>query len=70
MKYILDRFEGPYAVCEDESKNMIQIPKYRLPMEAKEGDVLVETDGIIQVDDETTIEQRRKMKQIMYKLFE
>lgn len=70
MKYTIDRFEGAIAVCEDEQKKMVQIPKYRLPLEIKEGDVIVEADGIFRVDDEETIEQRKKAKELMNKLFE
>lgn len=69
MKYIIDRFEGTYAVCEDETKQIVNIPKYRLPMEAKEGDALVDDDGIIRVDDAEAFERRRKMNQMMSKLF-
>lgn len=69
MKYLIDRFEGTYAVCEDETKNIVNIPKYRLPMEAKEGDALIEDDGIIRIDDRETDERRKKMNQMMSKLF-
>lgn len=69
MKYIIDRFEGTYAVCEDETKQIVNIPKYRLPMEAKEGDALVDDDGIIRVDDAEAFERRKKMNQMMSKLF-
>lgn len=70
MKYTIDRFEGTIAVCENEQKVMVNIPKYRLPLEAKEGDVLEEVDGMLQVDDVETNERRKKAKQLMSKLFE
>lgn len=70
MKYTIDRFEGIIAVCEDEQKKMINIPKYRLPLEAKEGDVLIEKDGMLQIDDEETQERRKQARQLMNKLFE
>lgn len=69
MKYIIDRFEGTYAVCEDEKKNMVNIPKYKLPMEAKEGDLLIDDNGIIRIDDREADENRKKMNQMMSKLF-
>lgn len=69
MKYIVDRFEGTYAVCEDETKNMVNIPKYKLPMEVKEGDSLIEDDGIIRIDDKEADERRKKVNQMMSKLF-
>lgn len=70
MKYTIDRFEGTIAVCEDEQRNMTNIPKYRLPLEAKEGDVLIEVNGMLQIDDEETNERRKKARQLMMKLFE
>jgi hypothetical protein len=70
MKYTIDRFEGTIAVCENEQKVMVNIPKYRLPLEAKEGDVIEEIDGMLQVDDAETNERRKKAKQLMNKLFE
>ncbi len=70
MKYTIDRFEGTIAVCEDEQKNMVNIPKYRLPLEVKEGDIIVEVEGMLQIDDEETNERRKKAKQLMSKLFE
>ena len=70
MKYIIDRFEGSIAVCEDENKNIVNIPKYRLPLEAKEGDAIVEKDGMIEIDDAETLARRQMMKQLVNKLFE
>ncbi|ABX43903.1 DUF3006 domain-containing protein [Lachnoclostridium phytofermentans] len=69
MKYIIDRFEGTYAVCEDEMKNMVNIPKYKLPMEVKEGDSLIDDDGIIRINDKEADERRKKVNQMMSKLF-
>ena len=40
-KYVIDRFEGSYAICGDESKTFSRIPKYKLPLGCKEGDTLV-----------------------------
>ncbi len=70
MKYTIDRFEGTIAVCENEEKVMVNIPKYRLPLEAKEGDILEEIEGMLQIDDVETNERRKKAKQLMNKLFE
>jgi len=40
MKFIIDRFEGEFAIIEDENKNFHRISKSALP-EFNEGDVLV-----------------------------
>ncbi|MED0661402.1 DUF3006 domain-containing protein [Geobacillus thermodenitrificans] len=31
MKYIIDRFEGKWTVCEDENCKMVDIEKSKLP---------------------------------------
>ena len=45
MKYIIDRLEEGIAVCENELKKLISIPKDLLPDGLKEGDVLEEQEG-------------------------
>lgn len=40
-KFIINRFEGSYAVCEAEDKSTSMIPKYKLPLECNEGDCLI-----------------------------
>lgn len=54
MKYIIDRFENEFAICEDENKKMIEIKKEDLPLNAKEGDVLNLKDGTFSIDSEET----------------
>ena len=38
-KLAIDRFEGTYAICEDQEKRMFAIALNELPEGAKEGDV-------------------------------
>ena len=40
MLYIIDRIEGEFAVCEDESGKFVELPTTGLPSDLKEGDVL------------------------------
>lgn len=40
VKYIIDRFEGKFAVCETSELKFVNILKKDLPKNAKEGDVL------------------------------
>lgn len=40
MKFIIDRFEGEFAVVELPDRKTISLPKAAIPPEAKEGDVL------------------------------
>ena len=70
MRYIVDRFEGNIAVCEDENKKLIHIPKYKLPLETKEGDCLIEEDGFFRIDDLQTASRKEYLKKKMDRLFE
>ncbi|MCI9139585.1 DUF3006 domain-containing protein [bacterium 1XD42-8] len=60
MKYIIEGFEGTYALCEDEEKNTIKIPKYKLPLETKEGDVIKKIDSFFHVDKEETARRKEE----------
>lgn len=64
MKLIIDRFEGKFAVCMQEDK-IINIPRYKLPIEAKDGDCLVLENGFFVVNNEETEEKRRSVKKFM-----
>lgn len=64
MKLTIDRFEGKFAVCiQDE--NVINIPRYKLPMEAKSGDCLVLENGFFVVREEETQERKRGVRKLM-----
>lgn len=46
QKYIIDRFEGDFAVCENyDTEEIIDILKEKLPNDAKEGDILLKDDN-------------------------
>lgn len=64
MKLIIDRFEGKFAVCMQEDK-IINIPRYKLPIEAKDGDCLILENGFFVVKNEETEEKRRSVKKFM-----
>ena len=69
MKYIIDRFEEGNAVCEQEDRTMLLISRSQLPSDAKEGDVILYTDGVYQVDKEATLERTKKIEEKRRKLF-
>jgi len=70
-KFIIDRFEGVYAVCECEDKTFINIPKYKLPQEILAGDCLFQNDvGTFYKDEEIKKERENKIRSKMYRLFE
>jgi hypothetical protein len=59
MKVIIDRFEGEFSVCEKEDRTMMDIEKSKIPVKAKEGDVLNIINDRITIDLEET-EKRKK----------
>lgn len=66
MKLIIDRFEGKFAVCEDENKKLINIKKEDIPKEAKEGDILVLVEHRYVID-YTNTENRKKYIEVLTK---
>ena len=69
-KLIIDRFEGTYAICEDQEKKMFAISLNELPQGAKPGDVLqISGAGELSVDQEETQRRRKKMADLQSKLF-
>lgn len=64
MKYIVDRFEGDFAVVELEDKTFVNIPKSAIPSEAKEGSVID-----ITVDIEGASARAHKVNKLMDNLF-
>lgn len=69
-KLIIDRFEGTYAICEDQEKKMFAISLNELPQGAKPGDVLqISVAGELSVDQEETQRRRKKMAGLQSKLF-
>lgn len=63
VKYIIDRFENGYAVCELEDGNIKNIPKYQLPLEVKEGDMLIVENGFYRVLDVETKKRRGELRE-------
>ena len=50
MKFIIDRFEGEFAIVELENKEMIDISIKLLPSEVKEGDTINITIDTIETE--------------------
>ena len=69
MKYIIDRFEGEYAICESrKTGEMINITVKEIPKEAKEGDTIVFANGIYSIDANETKVSREEIQDLMEKL--
>ncbi len=65
MRVIIDRFEGDFAVVELENKTIVNLSRKLVPVEAKEGDVL-----IIKIDTDETNKRTERIKSLMDDLFE
>lgn len=65
MKFIIDRFEGEFAVVELENRDMINIPIDIIPKLAKEGDTLK-----IIVDKDETFSRNKRIEEKFKRLFE
>ena len=70
MRLIIDRFEGDFAVCEDENRKMLNIEKTRLPEGVKEGDVLIFQGDKLVIDHDETKRRRERIKKMMDALWE
>ena len=69
MTVIIDRFEGDYAICETSDTQMIDIPRTMIPLEAKEGDVLIVGDDKIILDNQATEKRRRHIEELTKNLW-
>ncbi|MDF2841458.1 MAG: hypothetical protein K0Q99_2230 [Clostridia bacterium] len=69
MQYVIDRFEGRYAVCEDEQGNMLHIERVRIPIGAKEGDVIFVSDTGVEIDLEVTKKRKANIEALAKELW-
>ena len=60
MKFIIDRFEGDYAIVELENKKMINVPKEILPEGVYEGSVIT-----VVIDEVETMKRKNNIKKLM-----
>lgn len=70
MELIIDRFEDEYAVCEDENKKILNINKSKIPKQAKEGDIIIYTDGKYILDKEKTLNRKKYIEELTKDLWE
>ena len=69
MKGIIDRFEGSFAVVELENGEMKNIKRELVPMEAKEGDILIIGENIT-IDHEETEKRRKDIEKLTEDMWE
>lgn len=70
MKGIIDRFEGNFAVIELENRETIDLPRHLLPLEAHEGDVVYEEEGVYRIDHEETKKAKEDISKLMDNLWD
>lgn len=70
MQITIDRFEGDYAVCEKENREMMDIPKSQLPLDAKEGDLLKKVSGEWILQPDIKKEREDRIQNLMNDLWE
>lgn len=57
----IERFEGEWALCEDDNGNPLRLSRGSLPADAREGDVLrQDSGGAVSIDRETAKILRRR----------
>ncbi|MHB8126652.1 MAG: DUF3006 domain-containing protein [Desulfitobacteriaceae bacterium] len=69
MKGIIDRFEGNFAVVEMDRRRMQDIPRNQLPANTKEGDVIIEENGVYRIDEVETKKRREEINKLMKDLW-
>lgn len=65
MMYVLDRFEGEFAVIEksdQEQVTFVEVNRSLLPSDTEEGDVLILSDSGWSADKEETAQRRRQIQ--------
>lgn len=66
----IDRFEGEYAVCEEDgTERQRKLPKVLLPQGAREGDCIAEEAGEWHIDVAETLRRRKHNQELLSKLY-
>ena len=62
MRVIVDRIEGDFAVCEQDNRQMIDIPMKNIAFIPKEGDVLILDGNDMKFDFEETLRRKKEIE--------
>lgn len=69
-RLIIDRFEGSFAICEKEDDTTEKIPRYKLPLDCREGDcLLLGSEGMYTIDTNATKIKEKRIQDKMNRLF-
>lgn len=66
----IDRFEGDYAICEQDDGSFCEILRSQLPADAGEGDCIKQTDAGYVLDQEETRRRREYNRALLKSLLE
>lgn len=69
MKYIIDRFEETKAILEEDEGKFIEIEKFFLPKEAKEGDCVEFKNNEYTINKKETEKLKQEISNLMDDLF-
>lgn len=70
MIYSIDRFEGEYAICENDMRQSIQILRSKLPVNAVEGSCInVIDENNIVLDQAETDSRKQRILDLQNRLF-
>ncbi|OCA90164.1 DUF3006 domain-containing protein [Pradoshia sp. D12] len=70
MILIVNRIEGNLAVCEKTDKSMVDVELSKLPVDVREGDILIEKDGNYKLDLTQTERRKKRVQDLLEDLFE
>lgn len=70
MLYIIDRFEGSFAICEQENGSFITIPRFHLPKDAKEGDCIQFINNTYVIKEDETKTRSARIEEKLNSLWE
>lgn len=65
MKFIIDRFEGNFAVCEDEEGNMHNIARSLIVGKPHEGDIIEKQGNTYNINPEETEKRKKEVEELM-----
>lgn len=65
--YIIDRFEGDWAIIETENRTLFNLPRSVMPTELKEGDVI---NILVSIDTESTLQRSKASKSLLDNFFD
>ena len=69
-KLSIDRFDGKYAICEDDDRRVFAIERSEIPKEAKRGDVLsISDEREITIDEQETKARKKRIKKLQDSLW-